>query len=406
MGTMLSAKRSARLPSAVAPFNDLRAALAAFDPGIVDREARQRALEGFLTRSSGRERPGRYWRIDLESIAPAPDTVHPASTGVTIENSCARIIACDLPTAAHSHPDLLHRALGVTEAASTKYGALTTAFAQLGAFVYVPADVAAGEPISITYDLPGGTAAFPYTIVLAERGAQATIVQRLCGEAAFVCGIDELIAQEGANVTFASVQQLCANARSFQTRRARPQRDATVSWACAEVGAELAVTEIAVVTGGPGVTADVTNLFFPNAKQHVDALVAIDHAVGDCSSQTLVKSAAVGSGQARFLGSIRIAPQAQGSNAALRDDALLLSPRAHIDSVPALEIAANDVKAYHGATVGAIDVEQIFYMESRGLQRDAAERMIALGFFEPAIERFPTQALRDELRDALARKLQ
>ena len=96
---------------------------------------------------------------------------------------------------------------------------------------------------------------------------------------------------------------------------------------------------------------------------------------------------------------------AQGSDARLRDDALLLSADAHVDSVPALEIAANDVKAYHGATVGAIDDEQIFYMESRGIEPAAAERMIALGFFEPAIARFPTESARDAIRQALAEKL-
>ena len=179
----------------------------------------------------------------------------------------------------------------------------------------------------------------------------------------------------------------------------------TVSWACAELGSALSVTDVSVAIGGPGVSAHVTALFFPQGSQHVDVVTTIDHAVGESTSETLVKSAAVGRGQARFLGNIRIAPNAQGSDANLRDDALLLSERAHIDSVPALEIAANDVKAFHGATVGAIDAEQIFYMETRGIERLAAERMIALGFFEPAIARFPTSALRDEIRAALEAKL-
>ena len=95
----------------------------------------------------------------------------------------------------------------------------------------------------------------------------------------------------------------------------------------------------------------------------------MEHLAGEATSETLVKSAASERGQARFLGNIRIAPHAQGSDARLRDDALLLSQTAHVDSVPALEIGANDVKAYHGATVGAIDAEQIFYMESRGIER-------------------------------------
>ena len=119
----------------------------------------------------------------------------------------------------------------------------------------------------------------------------------------------------------------------------------------------------------------------------------------------MIKSAATGRGQARYLGNIRIAPHAQGTASSLRDDALLLSPGAHIDSVPALEIGANDVKAYHGATVGALDEEQIFYMTSRGIEREAAEKMIALGFFEPVIERFPTNALRERLRAALQAKV-
>ncbi|MEO6913727.1 MAG: SufD family Fe-S cluster assembly protein, partial [Candidatus Baltobacteraceae bacterium] len=156
----------------------------------------------------------------------------------------------------------------------------------------------------------------------------------------------------------------------------------------------------------PGITAQITALFFPRGEQHIDMMSTIDHTVGESQSDTLIKSAAIGNGQARYLGNIRIAADAQGSNANLRDDALLLSKNAHIDSVPALEIAANDVKAYHGATVGALDEEQIFYMTSRGIARTDAEKMIALGFFEPAIARFPGEALREELRLALQKKVE
>ena len=178
-----------------------------------------------------------------------------------------------------------------------------------------------------------------------------------------------------------------------------------MSWASAELGGELAASDLSVSIEAPGAEANLTAIFFPRGSQHVDVVSTVEHRAGDATSETIVKTAARERGQARFLGNIRIAPHAQGSDARLRDDALLLSPTAHVDSVPALEIGANVVKAYHGATVGAIDAEQIFYMESRGLERGAAERMIALGFFEPAIERFPTIALRDEIRASLAAKL-
>ncbi|HEY1655459.1 MAG TPA: SufD family Fe-S cluster assembly protein [Candidatus Tumulicola sp.] len=403
------------------PASDLHERLAGFDAGVLAPQERTRALERFFTVPSGRAHPGRYWRVDIEGIVPQASTIAaadgrmtigpgreqlatPAGT-MTIDNPHPRALACDIVTAAGVHGPLFARAFGATGIGATKFGALTTAFAQLGAFVYLPADVAADAPITISYVAAPGQTLFPYTVVLAERGARATVIERFSGGGSFVCGVDEIVAEPGADVTFATYQDLSPDARFVATRAAKAERDVTVAWVCAELGSALAVTDVSVAIAGPGVAAHVTALFFPRDSQHVDAITTIDHAVGDSTSETLVKSAAVDRGQARFLGNIRIAAKAQGSDANLRDDALLLSARAHIDSVPALEIAANDVKAYHGATVGAIDAEQIFYMESRGIARDAAERMIALGFFEPAIAHFPTGALRDELRAALAAKL-
>ncbi|HMF29684.1 MAG TPA: SufD family Fe-S cluster assembly protein, partial [Candidatus Cybelea sp.] len=253
---------------------------------------------------------------------------------------------------------------------------------------------------------PAGAAVFPWIVVLAERGARVTVVERLTADAnALVCGVVEIVSAENADVTYAALQNAGEAARVIFSRAARPGRDANVAWAIAEIGAELAAEDVRVSIEEPGADVHLTTVFFPRASQHVDFISTLDHRAGEATSETIVKSAARERGQARFLGNIRIAPHAQGSDARLRDDALLLSPTAHIDSVPALEIGANDVKAYHGATVGALDADQIFYMESRGIERDAAERMIALGFFEPAIERFPTSALRDDLRAALAAKL-
>ena len=155
---------------------------------------------------------------------------------------------------------------------------------------------------------------------------------------------------------------------SYQPGRRAPAATRQILWSVAELGGGLAAGDVRISIGEPGAKAQVAAIFFPRESQHVDLVSTVEHLAGEATSETLVKSAAIGRGQARFLGNIRIAPHAQGSDARLRDDALLLSPKAHIDSVPALEIGANDVKAYHGATVGAIDAEQIFYMESRGIE--------------------------------------
>ena len=386
--------------------NALRERTADFDGTLLPRDRRLSALDRFVRTRSGREKPGRFWKIDLESLAPDAASIDAEAGEVRIQSPNGRAIVCDLRGAARDHAALLERAFGATLLQSTKFGALSAAFAQLGAFVYVPADVVCDEPIQIEYALPSGATAFPYTVVLAERGARATIVERISGGAgATIVGATEIVTEDGAAIDYAALQNLPSDARVLQTRFARPGRDAAIAWSVADLGAALAVGDLTVAIERTGIDANVVSLFFPTGTQHVDVVSTMSHDVGEATSQTIVKSAAAGRGQARYVGNIRIAPHAQGSDSSLRDDALLLSKTAHIDSVPALEIGANDVKAYHGATVGALDDEQIFYMESRGIARSAAERMIALGFFEPAIDRFPSQALRDEIRAALEAKL-
>ena len=377
-----------------------------FDLGLVSAGDRAEALRAFERTPSGRERPGRYWKVDLESISLDGRTIDPAAATVEIVSTSPRVTAIDLATAARKHGELLARAFGRVAGPHHKFAHLARAFAQVGAFVHVQADTAVDEPIVVTYRAGDGATLFPSTVVLVERGASVTILERIdAGADAFVCGTVEIATEESANVTYASVQNLPDDARVLFTRTALPGRDATISIVNAELGAALSVTDIDTGIAQTGVDANVGTLFFPTQTQAVDVVSTVDHRTGNSTSETVVKSAASGSGQARYLGNIRIAAHAQGSNASLRDDALLLSKTSHIDSVPALEIAANDVKAYHGATVGALDEDQIFYMTSRGIDRQHAERMIALGFFEPVIERFPTEAVREELRAALAAKV-
>jgi Fe-S cluster assembly protein SufD len=397
------------LPSAVATIGipaNLEQAISHLDAALVPHDARKELLARSFELRSGRERPGRFWKIDIDALDYSALSVA-ASAPVTIAGADGtRVTACDLQTALRTHAQLVERAAGsVVNPAAEKFAALAAALRNTGAFIYVPADTAIDSPIEITYDACAG-ALFPYTLVVLERGAQCTIVERVTGGAgAFVCGITEIVAAENATVTYAAEQGLPADGRALFTRAAKPGKDARVNWSVAELGGQLSVTSVQVAIDDSGVQAEIAGLFFPRDDQHVDLITNVDHNAGNSFSETLVKSAATGRGQARYVGNIRIVPKAQGTDAALRDDALLLSQKAHIDSVPALEIAANDVKAYHGATVGAIDEEQIFYMTSRGIDREFAEKMIALGFFEPAIARFPGEALRERLRAALEEKV-
>jgi len=375
---------------------------------IFDSAARHSAYDRYLRTSANRERPGRYWKIDLDALAPSSYD-HTAATTAHFSGGTARgVVRCDLATATREHRAVFEKAFGKALAhAPGKYAALAQAFVTGGAFVYIPPDVCVDEPIIISYRPSRGSAAFPYTLIVAAEGSSATVIEQhdAADESVFVCGVTEVIARTAATVTHAAIQTLPEDATVFFTRAALTERNARVSWAAADLGAHVCGSTIFTAIEEMGAQAHIAALFFPHAEQHVDFVTTTDHLAGQSQSRTLIKSAATGNGQARYLGNIRIAANMHGCDANLKDDALLLSPHAHIDSVPALEIAANDVKAFHGATVGALDEETVFYMMTRGLDRRTAERMIALGFFEPALDHFPTAALRERLRRLLEQKI-
>ena len=288
-----------------------------------------------------------------------------------------------------------------------KFAALATAFENCGAYIRVPDGVQLETPIQIVFaSAPDDEAVFPHVVVILGKGARATVLERHVGDGdPFTCGIVEVHAGEGAELDYAVVQQTGDAARVFFSRGARCERDAQVRWHLAELGGALARTVLSARLAAPGARAEASALFFNTGMQHVDLTSGVDHTVGPTTSDTVVRSAATDRGQGRYVGNIVIRPKAHGSDASLRDDALLLSKHAHIDSIPALEIAANDVKAFHGATVGSLDEDALFYAGSRGIARGAALRLITLGFFEPVIARFPGAALRDEIRTALDGKI-
>jgi Fe-S cluster assembly protein SufD len=320
-----------------------------------------------------------------------------------------RVLVMSLADAKRAHPELVARAHGrIADTQTDRFVALATAFQNCGAFVYVPDGVVLDAPLQLLFTNAGedAPAVFPHIVIVLGAGARATVIERWSGAGdAFICGTVEVHAGANAQCDVVTIQQAGDEARAFFTRAARTERDATVRWQLAELGGALARTIVDNRLAEPGSRGATAALFFTGGMQHVDLTTQSDHAVGQTTSETVVRSAATDRGQGRFFGNIVIRAHAHGSDASLRDDTLLLSQHANIDSVPALEIAANDVKAFHGATVGSVDEEQLFYARSRGIARADALRMVALGFFEPVIARFPGEQLRDEIRTALDAKI-
>ncbi|HEY0614581.1 MAG TPA: Fe-S cluster assembly protein SufD, partial [Candidatus Elarobacter sp.] len=415
------------------------------DDRATSEAMRREALERFAALPAPGMKPGRGWKYDYDKLtfgdlvwtsdrrtvetipfgAPAHDAdpdadrpalettnagglVHLGATLLEPENAPertggdARAIVLPLTDGARAHPEIYGSAAhGIVDWRADKFAALATAFRNCGAFVYVPDGVAVEAPIQLVFanSEAQDEAVFPHVVVVLGKGARATVLERHVGDGdAFVCGIVEAHVGEDAELDYAVVQQASEAARLIFSRGARCERGAEMRWHLAELGGALARSVLDTRLTEPGARAETSALFFNTGLQHVDLTSGADHVVGQTESDTVVRSAATGRGQGRYVGNIVIRPKAHGSDASLRDDALLLSKRAHIDSVPALEIAANDVKAFHGATVGSLDEDALFYAGSRGIARAQALRLITLGFFEPVVARFPSEALRDEVR--------
>ena len=275
-----------------------------------------------------------------------------------------------------------------------------------GTHVEIPAGVNSDEPIVIAYDV-ADAALVAHTFITAGEGARATIVERLTGDAADreIAASTTVTAAANADITYTVLQNVGTGVRVDAKRASHVGAAARVAWNVALLGGASVTDQVISDHTGEGANTEIAALFFPVAREVVQLTTEVQHNVPHTNSQTVVRSIAAGRGRGRYFGNIRIAPHAHGSEASLRDDTLLIGKDAKIDAIPALEIAANDVKAFHGATVGAIDEEHIFYLMSRGIERDASEKLIALGFFEPAVARFPGEDLRAELRTLLEEKL-
>lgn len=374
----------------------------------VVRSPRDEALELARSLRAPGPAPGRYWKIDINKIDVDSLPVGTAAASVDVAAAAAKrgVVAVDLATAAREYPSAAADEGSAVDWRTAKFAALNAAHRQNGICIVIPRDAVVDDPIVVRWRLQG-QAVFPYTLIAASPGSKATVVIRFeaSDDVSLVSDVVEAVVAQGAHLECAVVQDLALNVRIFSSRRGNIERDGDLRWAVAELGAGVSVGDVRSTTVAEGASTSIAGVFFPSGTQHLSLESEAVHPAPQTRSETVFKSAATGAGQAHFVGNIRILPSSHGVDATLRDDALLLSKDAHIDSIPALEIGANDVRAYHGATIGALDDDELFYAMTRGIPRADAERMIALGFFEPAIVRFPTEGLRYELRTKLAEKI-
>jgi Fe-S cluster assembly protein SufD len=220
-------------------------------------------------------------------------------------------------------------------------------------------------------------------------------------------GVSELHLGEQARVRYFNTQDFGRQVVDLRTQVALMGRDSHLEWLTVTLGGQVSRSAQHTLLRQPGGEALVTGLYLPDGKQQIAFDTLQDHVAGQCTSDLLYQGALMGAARSVYEGTIRAWPGAHKTNAYQSNRNLLLSKKARADSLPKLEIEANDLRCTHGATVSQVDDDQVFYLMSRGIPRLDAVRLIVEGFFQPSLDRLPDslQGLRERLMEAIAAKL-
>ena len=322
------------------------------------------------------------------------------------------VILESLHEAITNHEELVreHLATEAVPAEEGKFAALNAALWSDGVFLYVPKGVQLEHPVRVTRWLSdAGTAYFSRVLILAEPHSQVSYVDEVLSDdfesQTYTSTAVELMARDGARVQYVSVQRLGRGAFYQSMQRTLAQRDAKLDTLNVALGASVTRVDLNARLLGPGANSDMLGLYFGDGDQHFDFNTSQDHVAPNTSSDLLYKGALDGASRAAFRGMIRVLPGAQGTDAYQTNRNLLLSPDSRADSLPNLEIEADDVKCSHGATVGQLDAEARFYLMSRGLSLIQAERLVVLGFLGEVLAKLPLGGVVDKVTRVIEQKL-
>jgi Fe-S cluster assembly protein SufD len=321
------------------------------------------------------------------------------------------VIVTSLAEALSRRPEVAERHLAKYAGyEDNAFVALNTAFAADGALIEIPNGAVVERPIVLLFVSSGGgrTVAHPRTLVLAGRDSQAAIVEVYIGRNEseyFTNAVTEMVAGEGAVIEHYKLQREADRAFHFGALQVQQARSSSVVSHNVTLGGALARNEISAVLNGEGAECALNGLFLATVTQHVDNYTTMDHAMPRCNSHELYKGILDGAAQGVFHGRIIVRKDAQKTDAIQRNRNLLLSEKAVINTKPQLEIYADDVKCTHGATIGQVDADAVFYLRSRGIAREDARNLLTYAFANEMLERMKLEAVRSELAEALFARL-
>ncbi len=360
--------------------------------------------------------------VPEELLQPVTDSSHggqvillPGGSQVNVnpELTAQGVVFTDLLTAERQHPEIVDKIAGkIVAPHEGKFSGLAGALAQNGILLYIPRGLNVAQPLHSLLWGPGTNLAhISHVLVYLEDESSVTYVHEAAsptesGGQTLHAGILEIYVGKGAKLNFVELQSWGEHVWNLSHERARLDRDATIDWIFGAIGSHLTKNFTELTLQGEGSTGRMSGFYFTDNDQHLDHDTQQNHMAPHTTSDLLFKGALLGESRSVWQGMISVAPGAAKTDGYQANRNLVLSKKARADSIPGLEILADDVRCTHGATVGKIDPNQTFYLLSRGIPQHESERLIVEGFFDPIMQRIPFEGVQQRFQEAIHRKME
>jgi FeS assembly protein SufD len=339
----------------------------------------------------------------------------PAGSSLNVDPALeqAGVLFCDFAEAEKNHAEYLANSIGKAVPPSDgKFAAAASALAEFGAVLRIPGGCRVEKPLLARLEAgKAGSAAFSHSIIRLEAGASAVLVLDFSSRptatdspSALHVGILELQLEEGAELTLVELQQFSPRTWNITHERASLENGARLHWVYGALGARLSKNFIETSLKGEGAEVKMHGFYFASAKQVFDLDTQQDHLAPHTTSDLLYKGAVAGNARTVWEGMIYVAPQAMQADGFQANRNLVLSAGAEVNALPGLEILADDVRCSHGATIGRLDEDELFYLQTRGIPRKEAEQLVMEGFFGEVVAQVPVEALQTELKKLIVAK--
>ena len=307
------------------------------------------------------------------------------------------VLFMDMDSGLREHPDIVRRFFGkIIPTRDNKFSALNTAVWSGGSFIYVPKGVKVDIPLQAYFRINAeNMGQFERTLIIADEGSSVHYIEGCTAPTyssdSLHSAVVELVALKGAHIRYTTIQNWSTNVFNLVTKRAHAYEDAVVEWVDGNIGSKLTMKYPAIVLKGERAHGEVLSIAFAGHGQHQDAGAKMTHAAPNTTSRIVSKSISKDGGRSSYRGLVKVARGAHGCRTNVECDALLIGERARSDTYPTMDIAEDDVRVEHEARVSKVAEEQLFYLQSRGLDPDKARMMIVNGFIEPFVKELPME---------------